>query len=161
MDKFLIKDIVILSLILGLAAGILASVPLIGTVMLFVILLLSAPLVVVYLIMAGKLDLTSTKDSIITGALIGFSANFSFSIAYAVVTAILAAAFKISTNFILSTMIINAPIWLILVFIIFICVLSAVTNAFSGFATYYIINFIRDMYEKKHPEIRQDNYKEQ
>ena len=46
-------------------------------------------------------------------------------------------------------MIINSPVWLFVTVVIFVGVLSATTNAFSGFMTYYIINFIRDIYEKK------------
>ena len=41
--------------------------------------------------------------------------------------------------------------WLLAVFMIFIAVVSATVNAFSGLATYYIINYIRDTYEKNHP----------
>ena len=72
MDKFIIKTIVVLSLILGAILGLLAPIPFVGMVMLFTALLLAAPLVVIYLIMDGKFDLTTIKDSIITGALIGF-----------------------------------------------------------------------------------------
>lgn len=161
MNKFVIKNIIILSLLIGVLLGLLAPVPYVGMVMLFVMLLLAAPLVIVYLIMAGKFDLTTTKDSIITGALIGFCANITFSSVYCVIIAILAKGFQYTTNFFLTAMITNSPIWLIAVFIIFIGVLCATTNAFSGFMTYYIINFIRDMYEKQHPELRQNNnYKE-
>ena len=157
MNRILIKDIVILSLIFGSIMGLIAPVPILGTVVLFSVLLLSAPIVVLYLIMTGKLDLTTAKDSIISGAIIGFSTNLTFSIFYSMVMAILAVGFHVSSNFFLSTMIINSPLWLIMVFIIFIGVLFAVTNAFSSFATYYIINFIRDIYEKEHPEYRQED----
>ncbi|MBQ8459568.1 hypothetical protein IJ541_05650 [bacterium] len=150
MDKFVVKDIILLSLILGIILGIFSPIPILGMVMLFIMLLLSAPIVMLYMIMDGKLDLTTTKDSIITGAISGFSSNFTFSITYCVVMAILANGFHYTTNFFLSAMITNSPIWLLLVFIIFLGVLCATTNAFSGFLTYYIINFIRDLYEKQH-----------
>lgn len=157
MNKFVIKNIIILSLILGVILGVLAPVPYIGMVALFGILLLTAPLVMVYMIMDGKLDLTTTKDSILTGALAGFVANFSYSGMYALLVVVLAKVFQYTTNYFLTAMITNSPIWLLFVFIIFIGVLCAVTNAFTGFLTYYIINFIRDTYEKQHPQIKKDN----
>lgn len=46
----------------------------------------------------------------------------------------------------------NSPIWLLVVLILFIGVLTATTNAFSGFLTYYIVNLIRDIYERKHSD---------
>lgn len=161
MDKFVIKNVIIFSLVLGIVLGLIAPAPYVGMVMLFTALLLAAPLVIVYLIMDGKFDLTTTKDSIVIGALIGFCVNLTFSSAYCIIIAILAKIFHCTTNFFLTAMITNSPIWLIAVFIIFIGVLCATTNAFSGFMTYYIINFIRDMYEKQHPEItKNNNYKE-
>lgn len=158
MDNFLIKNIIILSLILGVILGIFAPVPYVGMIMLFGVLLLAAPLVMLYLIMDGSLDLTTPKDSIITGALIGFMSNISFSLIYALIVVLLSKIFHYTTNFFLTAMIINSPLWLLLVFIIFIGVLCAVTNAFSGFATFYIINFIRDMYEQKHPQNNSDDF---
>lgn len=157
MDKTIIQTILLLSLILGAILGLLAPIPFIGIVMLITALLLASPLVTVYLIMDGKLDLTTIKDSIITGAAIGFVSNIAFSSVYSIVMAILAKGFNITTNFFLSAMITNSPIWLLAIFIIFIGILSAVTNAFSGFLTYYIINFIRDIYEQR---LKNNNKKE-
>lgn len=150
MDRILVKNITILSLILGLALGILAPIPFIGMIMLFILLLGSSPLVMVYLIMDGKLELTTTKDSILIGALTGFMANITFSIAYCVVMVILSKGFHYTPNFFLTAMIENSPVWLLGTFIIFLGVLCATTNAFAGFATYYIINLIRDIYENNH-----------
>ncbi|MBR6723448.1 hypothetical protein IKL64_08330 [bacterium] len=157
MDKFVVKNIIIFSLILGVILGLLAPIPYVGTVMLVVALLLSAPIIMFYLIMDNKLELTTTKDSIITGAIVGFAVNISFSVAYASVVAILAKTINYSSNYILTTMIVNSPIWLLGVFIIFIGVLCATTNAFGGFLTYYLINFIRDMYEKQLPQNKDDD----
>ncbi len=157
MDKFVVKNIIIFSLILGVILGLLAPIPYVGTVMLVVALLLSAPIIMFYLIMDNKLELTTTKDSIITGAIVGFAVNISFSVAYAAVVAILAKTINYSSNYILTTMIVNSPIWLLGVFIIFIGVLCATTNAFGGFLTYYLINFIRDMYEKQLPQNKDED----
>ena len=149
MDRIIAKNIAILSSLLGLILGVLAPIPYIGAFLLSAVFLLSAPSVMVFLIMDGKLDLTTTQDSIIQGALSGFISGFVFSVSYAVVMFILSVFFHYSSNFILTTMIINSPIWLLVVFMLFIGVVFATTNAFSGFLTYYIINVIRDMYERR------------
>ncbi len=165
MDKILVQKIIILSLIVGLILGLLAPVPVVGMIMLFSVLLLASPIVILYMILAGELDLTSPKDSIITGAIIGFSANLTFAVSYSILMVLLAKIFHYTPNFFLTAMITNSPIWLTGTFIIFLGVLCATTNSFTGFATYYIINFIRDVYEKKHPQIQgtqdftQENYK--
>lgn len=151
MNRILVKNISVFSLILGLILGIAAPVPYIGMIMLFGLLLGAAPVVMVYLIMAGGLELTTAKDSILTGALAGFAANLTFSGIYSVIMVILSKVFHYTPNFFLTAMIENSPIWLLLTFIIFLGVLCATTNAFSGFATFYIINLIRDIYEKEHP----------
>lgn len=149
MDRVLAKNIIILSIFLGVILGLLAPIPYLGTFLLMAVFLLSAPAVMVFLIMDGKLDLTTTQDSIIQGALAGFVSGVTFSTAYAVVMFLLGTFFHYSSNFILTTMIANSPIWLLVVFIIFIGVVFGTTNAFSGFVTYYLINLLRDMYEKR------------
>ncbi len=149
MNRVLVKNIAILSAIFGVICGLLAPVPYIGTLILFGVFLFSAPLVMVYLIMDGKLDLTTTQDSIVQGAFAGFVSGVVFSGVYAFMAFLLGIFFHYSSNFILTTMISNSPVWLLIVFIIFIGVLFGTTNAFTGFLTYYIINLIRDIYEKR------------
>ena len=152
LDKFLVMNMSILSLIFGAILGLLAPVPYIGAIVLMLILLMSAPLVIIYMIMDGRLDLTTATDSIINGAIIGFCSNITFSVMYAVVMVILSKVFHYTPNMFLTSMIVGSPFWLLITFIIFIGVLCATTNAFSGFVTYYIINLIRDIYEKNHPQ---------
>jgi len=150
MNNTLIQQIIIYSLILGAIFGILVPIPYLGIIILFITLLLSAPIVMVYMIMAGKLELTTVSNSIITGALTGFFTNITFSILFSVITVLLSEIFKYNPNLFLTAMITQSPIWLLITFIIFTGILFATTNAFSGFMTYYIINLIRDLYEQKH-----------
>ena len=155
MDKLVIKDLIVYSLILGFIFGVFAVIPYIGTFMLFGIMLFVAPLVILYMIMAGKMDLTTIKDSIIEGAITGFSANITFTLSACIILVLLQIGFKYSPNYLLTTMIMNSSIWIVIMCTLFLGTLVATTNAFSGFLTYYIINFIRDIYEKKHPQIEE------
>ncbi|MBO6257268.1 hypothetical protein J6N69_04465 [bacterium] len=150
MNKVMLKHISICSLIAGLIFGVFAAIPFIGGLALFAVLFLSAPFVMLFLIMAGKCDITTGKDSIINGAISGFFANITFAFAYCIIVALLYVVFKFTTNYFLTAAIINSPIWFLIVLIPFVGVLTATTNAFSGFLTYYIINLIRDIYERKH-----------
>ena len=152
MDRITIKNIVVHSLILGLILGIISAIPYVGIYALFAVIILSAPIVLLYLIMDSKYDFTTVKDSIISGAISGFSANVSFCFGYAVVALLINLAFNYSTNLILNSMIIKSPLWLLIVFVVFISVFVATTNAFSGFLTYYFVNMLRDIYERKNRE---------
>ena len=155
MDANIIKNIIILSLILGTILGVIATIPYIGIIGLLALFLLSAPLVIIYLIMDAKLDLTTIKDTIVNSAVIGFVTSISFSVVYAIIIVLLDKIFGYSNNLILTKMIENSPIFLFVLSIFFMGVVYATTNAFSGFLTFYSINFIRDMYEKK--QLKEDN----
>lgn len=151
MDKYIVKNLIIVSAVLGVILGALGAIPYIGIWMFIISFILAAPAVMVYLIMDSKLDLTTLENSIITGAITGFCSSILFSATYSLLTSLIFNFWHYSNNKILVSIIINSPIWLSIVFIVFIAVVSATTNAFTGLATYYIINFIRDMYEKNHP----------
>ena len=150
MNREIFFNLIIISLAVGLICGEIAVIPYVGAVALFMMLFLSAPIAVVLLIMLGRLDLTTIKDSIVQGALSGFMANITFSLGYCITTALIYIVWKYTSNYFLTAMIINSSLWLIFTVILFIGILTAVTNAFSSFCLYYIINYIRDIYEKKH-----------
>ncbi len=147
------KDVIILiskfALVLGCCFGILTPIPYVGFIIFFAMLFFSAPIIMVYLIMAGKYQLSDIKNSIIDGAVIGFSSNFSFSVVYCLITHLLGIIFNYKGNLFLYSMITNSPIWLLIVFILFIGVLVSSINAFSGLSTFYFINLIRDIYSKR------------
>ena len=150
MSSFQIKNLIILSLIAGFILGVVSIIPFLGVLSLFLLMLGVAPLVILLLIMAGKFDLTTVKDSIIAGAVTGFSANLTFAAAFSIITVILYLITGYNANIFLRAVIMQSPLWLLIVCIIFIGVVTATTNAFTGFLTYYMINFIRDSYAKKH-----------
>lgn len=150
MNRIVSKYIISLSLLVGLIFGVFAFIPYLGGISLFLTLFLIAPIVIILLIMSGKADLSTPQDSIINGALSGFLGNITFSFAYCIVDSIFYLTLKYTSNLFLTAMIINSPVWLLIMVVLFIGVLTAVTNAFSGFLTYYIINLIRDLYENKH-----------
>ncbi len=149
MNRNIFINLLIISLAVGFVLGELAVIPFVSMIALFLMLFLSAPIAIVLLIMLGKLDLTTVKDSIIQGLTAGFFANITFSLGYCISTALIYIIWKYTSNYFLTTMIINSSVWLIFMVIIFIGTLTAVTNAFSGFCLYYIINYIRDYYEEK------------
>jgi len=147
---FEIKNLIILSLFAGFILGITAMIPFFGVLSLFLLMLGVAPAVIMLLIMAGKFDLTTVKDSIIAGAITGFSANITFAAAFSVITVILYLITGYNANLFLRAMIMQSPLWLLAVCIMFVGVVTATTNAFTGFLTYYMINFMRDSYAKRH-----------
>ena len=149
MDKFVIKNLIVVSLLLGCIFALFAPIPYVGMLALFGNMLFAAPIVMLYLIMDGKLEINSAKDSIIYGAICGLSTNLTFSGIFSIILIIMLSIFNIASNFFLSAVVVNAPLWLLLICIIFIGTLCATLNAFSGFATYYVIEFIRDVYERK------------
>lgn len=149
MNRNIFINLLIISLAVGFVLGELAVIPFVSMIALFLMLFFSAPIAIVLLIMLGKLDLTTVKDSIIQGLTAGFFANITFSLGYCISTALIYIIWKYTSNYFLTTMIINSSAWLIFMVIIFIGTLTAVTNAFSGFCLYYIINYIRDYYEEK------------
>ena len=139
MNRNIFINLLIISLAVGFVLGELAVIPFVSMIALFLMLFLSAPIAIVLLIMLGKLDLTTVKDSIIQGLTAGFFANITFSLGYCISTALIYIIWKYTSNYFLTTMIINSSAWLIFMVIIFIGTLTAVTNAFSGFCLYYII----------------------
>jgi len=157
-DKSQIINTIKLSLILGAILGILVFVPYINIAILLITLLMSAPAVMVYMIMDGKLELESVTHSLVVGAISGFSVNITFSAMFSILTVASALWFNYNPNVFLTAMITQSPLWLLVTFIVFIGVLFATTNAFSGVVVYYLINLIRDIYEKKHPK-KDDDFK--
>ena len=94
------------------------------------------------------LSYLSTKDSIIIGAISGFVSYLGFSIIYVPISVILMKFFHIAANYGVGLMLEHASFFILVVISLFMGVLSATVNAFTGFLTFYVMDFL-DVFRNK------------
>ncbi len=140
----LLRQISILSVFFGAVLGALTLIPYIGTFSMLFLICFIAPLVIWILIKYECLSLNSIKDSIIVGSLSGFISYMGFSIVYVPISIVLMKYFHIAANYGIGLMLNDASVFILIVLSVFMGVLSATINAFTGFLTFYIIDFIKN-----------------
>lgn len=141
-DLILARQITVLSLFFGALCGLITLIPIVGMYSLIFLICFIAPLVIWILIKYNCLSLSSIKESVIVGALTGFVSFLGFSIIYIPISAILMKLFNLTANYGIGIMLANASFFLLMVISLFMGVLSATVNAFTGFLTFYVINLI-------------------
>lgn len=152
MNKNVLKQISLLSLFLGAALGIFTIIPYVGDIAFWVLMCISSTIIIIFMTKLEMLKINSVQESAILGAIIGFVAFIGFSIFYMPLIIALAKFFQIYPNYGVSMALSNASFGLITVLVIFMGVLSATINAFSGFLTYYGIDFFKILNQKNEDE---------
>lgn len=145
----LLKQIAILSAFFGAVLGALTLIPYLGIISFVSLICFISPLVIWILVKYNCLSLSSIKDSVITGAISGFIAYMGFSIIYVPISVILMKLFHISANIGVGYMLGNASFFLLLILSLFMGVLGATVNAFTGFLTFYVLDFINSIEKRK------------
>ena len=145
MNISLIKLITILSIIIGLTGGFLTLVPYIGGVVFFILMSLTSVISIVFLMRLGAVRFDSAAESAVIGGITGFVSFIAFSIVYMPLVIILLKVFKYYTNYGVALALNNANLFIIIVLSVFIAILSATINAFTGFLTYYVTELIKNM----------------
>lgn len=145
----LLKQIAILSAFFGTVLGALTLIPYLGVISFVFLICFISPLVIWILVKYNCLSLSSIKDSVITGAISGFIAYMGFSIIYVPISVILMKLFHISANIGVGYMLGNASFFLLLILSLFMGVLGATVNAFTGFLTFYVLDFINSIEKRK------------
>ena len=148
MNKNVLKQISLISLFLGAILGVITVVPYIGELAFWTLMCLSAPIVILFLIWLHALKIQSVQESAVVGSIIGFIAFIGFSLFYMPIISVLAKVFNIYPNLGVSYAISNSSFGLLIILVIFMGVLSATVNAFSGFLTFYGIE-LHKMLNKK------------
>ena len=148
MNTKLLKQICILSLLLGGVLGLLTLIPFVNQISFCVLMCFAAVCVMLFMVKLEILEMQSVKESVILGAIIGFVAFLGFSIIYIPITVFLTKVFQVYTNYGIAVSLSNASFGLTLVIVLFMGILGATVNAFSGFLTYYGIDFYRMLYKK-------------
>jgi len=152
MNKKILKQISFLSLFLGAALGILTTIPFVGSFAFWILLCLASTVVILFMVKKELLQVSTVQESAVLGAIIGFVAFIGFSIFYVPLIIFLAKVLQIYPNYGVSMALSNASFGLITVFVIFMGVLAATLNAFSGFLTFYGINLYKMLNSKEENE---------
>ncbi len=152
MNKKILKQISLLSLLLGAILGIITTIPFVGTFAFWVLMCFVSTAILLFMVKNELLTINTVQESAILGSIIGFVSFISFSIFYVPIIIVLAKVFQLYTNYGVSMALSNASFGLIVVFVIFMGVLAATLNAFSGFLTYYGINLYKMLNSKEEKE---------
>ena len=143
----LLRQISVLSLFFGLLLAVITLVPYIGTLSFIFLICFIAPLVIWILVKYNCLSLTSIKDSVIVGAIAGFVAYMGFSVIYVPVSVVLMKFFHLAANYGVGLMLQNANFFLLVVISMFLGVLVATVNAFTGFLTFCVMDMINSIHK--------------
>ena len=154
MDKSLLKLIVLIAAFIGGVCGILTIVPYVGEFVFWILLCLAAVIEMTFLIKSRVLELDTVQDSVTIGAIIGFVSFMVFCIIYVPAVIILMKFFRFYTNYGLSVILSGASFGVIFVLSVFMAVLSATVNAFTGFLTFFVREFIKNLDKRNQFNIR-------
>ncbi len=142
MNQILLRQFTILSAFFGAVLGVATLVPFIGKPAFFAVLCLTSTIVIVIMTRLGYLKLLNVKDSIIAGAIIGFVSFIAFCVVFLPCFFLLS---KLSFYNLYGgvEMVLRAGSFgIITMFVLFMGIFSATINAFSGFLTFYIMDFL-------------------
>jgi hypothetical protein len=148
MNKLLFKQICILSSIFGAFLGILSLIPVIRNISAIIVTFLLAPIIIIYLKKTDILKALSIQDGMVLGAIAGIVSIIVFVLTLTPLVLILSLFIKNGYISWIASLIKNAGLFIYLMLLSFMCILNAITNAFSGLATIYIYDFLKAMKEQ-------------
>lgn len=145
MNKAILKIIVLLSMFLGVVSGLLTIIPFIGEIIFWLLLTVSAVVVILFMTRMKLLDIKTTKQSVVVGAIIGFISFLAFSVVYIPSVIALAKFMNYISNPGVAMFLTHSSLGILVMLAIFMGVLSATLNSFSGFLTYYLVEFSKSL----------------
>ena len=141
----LLKQITILSAFFGAIGGVISIIPYIGVLSFVFSIMFMAPFVIWLLVKYNCMNLDTMQEGIITGALSGFISFLVFSLLYIPISVILIKLFSFSANYGIKLILTNSNLFLLIIVSGFFAILSATLNAFSGFFTFCVYDFLRNL----------------
>ncbi len=142
MELVVLKRMVIISSILGAIIGIITVVPIINVLSFFVILFLSAPIVIMYMTKYNMMGVLDLKQSLIYGAIIGFISFLGFSITFVPLATIIGLIYK-SSFYLGVSMLFREGFFVMLLMVFFVALLGgALMNSFSSLLYYQIRTYL-------------------
>lgn len=149
MDKKLIKKITILSALAGAILAVAAVIPFVVKLAVFILMTCVCLPVIIYLRKSAELEIFTVKESIMVGSLCGFVAYIVFSAVFLPLVFIISYFFAVGYLGGLVLMLKLSNFGLILMFTVFISIVSVIFNAFSSLLYYYITSSLETVKDDK------------
>lgn len=143
MNRILLQQVSILSVLLGAALGFFALIPFVGWIGFLVLMCLMSAIIIIFLLKVELLDMLEVRQSVVLGALIGFVAFIAFCAVYLPAVALLGKVFGLYSLYGISVALRPGSLGIIILLVLFMAVLSATVNAFTAFLTFYLIDFVK------------------
>ena len=152
MNELLMKRIAFLSAILGLIAGVITVIPFISSLSFLALMVFAAVIVLIYMKKKNFIGYIEPKEGSIYGAIIGFISFIGFCVSFLPLATIIGLIY-IGSFYLGISLIVRSGIFVIILMVLFVAMLSALINAFSGLVTAYIYTQIEEKPEENRTNI--------
>lgn len=137
LKELLFKQMAMLSGVLGLILGVITILPFICNFSFFALMVLAAPILLVYMKKLNMIGILDPKQGAMYGAIVGFTAFIGFSISFVPLATIIGFIYK-GSFYLGVSLLFRSGFFVLVMMVFFVAILCALMNAFSGMATMYI-----------------------
>lgn len=155
MNPLLVKQTAILSAILGGILGVLTLIPFVQGFSFLFLFIGVAALVIVYMKKNDLIGIIDVKEGMALGGIIGFASFVTFAAIFIPLDLLLGAflgLFKIPYNTYGLNIFIQSGFFVLIVLILFLAMLNALMNAFSGLVTIYMYEVLTGVKKEEKQE---------
>lgn len=149
--QLLLKQMSMLSSVLGLILGVLTVIPFICNFSFFALIVLATPLVLIYMKKLDMIGILDIRQGAMYGAVIGFISFIAFSVSFVPLATIIGFIYK-GSYYLGVSLLFRSGFFVLIMMVFFVAILAALMNAFSGLVTVYLYN----QFEQKPAESKTD-----
>lgn len=152
LKEILFKQMSILSAVLGLFLGVITIIPFVCNFSFFALLVLSAPIILIYMKKMEMIGFLDIKQGAIYGAIIGFLAFLGFSVSFIPLATIIALIYK-GSFYLGVSMLFRSGFFVLIMSVFFVALLNALINSFTGMVTMWGYSQIEEKPEESKTDI--------
>ena len=150
--QLLLKQMGMLSSVLGLVLGVITIIPFICNFSFFALIVLSAPIILVYMKKLDMIGILDIRQGAMYGASIGFISFVAFSVSFVPLATIIGFIYK-GSYYLGVSLLFRTGFFVLIMMVFFVALLAALMNAFSGLVTIYVYNQLEQKPEESKTDI--------
>ena len=150
--QLLLKQMGMLSSVLGLVLGVITIIPFICNFSFFALIVLSAPIILVYMKKLDMIGILDIRQGAMYGAIIVFISFVAFSVSFVPLATIIGFIYK-GSYYLGVSLLFRTGFFVLIMMVFFVALLAALMNAFSGLVTIYVYNQLEQKPEESKTDI--------